>query len=401
MEVAKEEKPKKWSFTPSTFVLVLALATVVGYAGGMRNDQIIGAVAPVLGFKVETGTLDLTAVQSTFRQLKGNFDGKLNEQSLIDGASRGLVMAAGDPYTVYFDREEAEEFNKDLTGNIGGGIGAEIGSRDLKPTIIRTLPDTPADESGLRSGDTIIAVNDEFMAERTLDEVVNKIRGKIGTTVKLTVLRGLDSKEFSITRAEITAPSIETEVVDGIGVLIMRRFDETTASQARIAAQKFKKQGVKGVVLDLRGNGGGLLTVAQDIAGIWLDNKVVVTERSGGKVTEKLRSSDNSILKGVPTVVLINGSSASASEIVAGALQDHKVATLVGEQTFGKGSVQQLINLQNGAVLKVTIAKWYTPNGKNISEKGIGPDEKVELTFEDVNADRDPQLARALEILKK
>ncbi len=399
--MTKEEKPKKWSFTPSTFVLILALATVIGYAGGTKNDQIIGAVAPVLGFKVETGTLDLAAVQSTFRHLKGNFDGKLNEQSLIDGASRGLVMAAGDAYTVYFDRKEAEEFNKDLTGNIGGGIGAEIGSRDLKPTIIRTLPDTPAGESGLRSGDTIIAVNDEFMAGRTLDDVVNKIRGKIGTTVKLTVLRGLDSKEFSMTRAEITAPSIETKVVDGIGILTMRRFDETTTGQARVAAQAFKKQGVKGVVLDLRGNGGGLLTVAQDIAGIWLDNKVVVTERAGGKVTEELKSGNNSILKGIPTAVLINGSSASASEIVAGALQDHNVATLVGEQTFGKGSVQQLINLQNGAVLKVTIAKWYTPSGKNISEKGISPDKDIELTFKDVNENRDPQLAKALEILKK
>ncbi len=397
----EEKKPKKINFTPSTLILVLACAVIIGYLGGMRNEQIVNAVAPVLGIKVQTGTLDFTDVQTTFRQLKANFDGDLNEQALIDGASRGLVMAAGDVYTVYFDKKEAEEFNKDLTGNIGGGIGAEIGSRDLKPTIIRTLKGTPAGESGLQPGDIIIAVNDEFMAGRTLNEVVNSIRGKIGTTVKLTVLRGLDSKNFSITRAEITSPSVEGEVVDGIGVLTMRRFDETTTNMARTTAKEFKEKGVKGVILDLRGNGGGLLSAAQDIAGIWLDNKVVVSERSGGKVTEELKSGNSSILKGVLTIVLINGSSASASEIVAGALQDHGAAKLVGEQTFGKGSVQKLINLSNGTVLKVTIAKWFTPDGKNINEKGISPDTKVELTFEDANADRDPQMASALAILKK
>lgn len=382
-------------------MLVLACAIIVGYAGGTRNDQIVGTIAPFLGFKVVTGTLDLDSVQTTYQQLKAKFDGELNEQELINGASRGLVAAAGDDYTEYFDREEAEEFNKDLTGNIGGGIGAEIGSRDLKPTVIRTLPGTPANKSGLRSGDIIVAVNDIMTAGKTLDDVVNMIRGEIGTTVKLTVLRGLETKEFSITRAQITAPSVDREIRDGIGILTLRRFDETTTEQARKAAKYFRSNNVKGVVLDLRGNGGGLLSAARDIAGIWLRDKVVVSERTGGRVTSELKSGNDPLLEGVPTVVLINGSSASSSEIVAGALQDYGVAKLVGEKTFGKGSVQQLINLPNGAVLKVTIAKWYTPKGKNINENGIKPDIEVDYTAKDANADRDPQLDRALKILKK
>ena len=390
-----------WSFTPSTFVLILSLAVIVGYAGGTRNDQIVGAVAPVLGFQVETGTLDFSEVQSTYRQLKANFDGDIDEEALLSGASRGLVAAAGDDYTVYLDRKEAEEFNKDLNGDIGGGIGAEIGSRDKQPTIIRTLDDTPAAQSGLLPGDTILAVNDEAARNWTVSDAVSKIRGEVGTTVKLTIDRKGEIKEFSITRAKITAPSVESRIDGSVGILTIGRFDETTTDLARKAAQEFKQAGVKGIVLDLRGNGGGLLSAAQEVAGIWLRDKIVVSERTGDKVVNELRSGDATLLEGTPTAVLINGSSASASEIVAGALQDYGVATLVGEKTFGKGSVQKLINLPSGAVLKVTVAKWYTPNGKNITKQGIGADKIVELTAEDVNAGRDPQLDAALAAVRK
>lgn len=393
--MVKTVENKKWSFTPATFVLIIGLAFVVGYTGGTRNDQVVGLVAPVFGFKVETGTLDLSSVQATYRALKANFDGDLDQQALINGASRGLTAAAGDPYTVYMDQKEAEEFNKDLTGNIGGGIGAEIGNRNSRPTVVRTLADSPAQQSGLTAGDVIIGVNDESTQGWSVSDTVNKIRGEVGTTVKLTVLRGSSPEEFTITRQEITSPSVDTEVTDSIGIITMRRFDDTTADMARKAAREFKDQGVKGVILDLRGNGGGLLTAAQDVAGIWLDNKVVVTEKTNGKTTDELRSGGSPILGGVPTVVLVNSGSASASEIVAGALKDHDAATLIGEKTFGKGSVQKLINLQDGSVLKVTVAKWYTPKGKNINKEGIAPNKTVDLTADDVNADRDPQLDAA------
>ncbi|MFZ2544769.1 MAG: S41 family peptidase [Candidatus Saccharimonadales bacterium] len=392
---------KKWSFAPGTFVLIIALAVAVGYAGGTRNDQIVGTVAPILGFKVETGTLDLSNVQVTYQQLKANFDGNLDTNALISGASRGLVAAADDTYTVYMDKKEAEEFNKDLNGEIGGGIGAEIGNRNSKPTVIRVLSDTPAQKSGLQAGDIIVAVNDESGEKWSVNDTVNKIRGEVGTTVKITVIRGGQPKEFTITREKITSPSVESRVDGAVGIIKLSRFDETTTDLAKEAAQDLKDKGVKGVILDLRGNGGGLLTSAQDVAGIWLNNKTVVSERTGGKVTEELKSGVDPILVGMPTMVLVDGSSASASEIVAGALQDHKAATLLGEKTFGKGSVQKLIDLPNGSMIKVTVARWYTPNGKNINKEGITPDKKVDLTAEDANAGRDPQLDVALTALRK
>lgn len=392
---------KKWSFAPGTFVLIIALAVTIGYAGGTRNDQIVGAVAPVLGFKIETGTIDLASVQTTFRQLKANFDGNLDTSAMISGASKGLTAAAGDDYTVYLDKKEAEEFNKDLNGEIGGGIGAEIGNRNAKPTVIRVLTDTPAQKAGLMAADIIVAVNDESADKWSVSDTVSKIRGEVGTTVKVTVLRDGQPKEFTITRKKITSPSVESKIDGSIGIMTLSRFDETTTDLAKQAAQSFKEKGVKSVILDLRGNGGGLLTSAQDVAGIWLDNKVVVSERTGGKVTDELRSGGSPILAGINTIVLVNSSSASASEIVAGALKDHKAATLLGEKTFGKGSVQKLIDMPNGSILKVTVAKWYTPNGRNINKEGIEPDMKVELTADDANAGRDPQLDAAKAQLNK
>ena len=381
-------------------MLIVGVVAVVGYAAGTRNDQIVGVVAPALGFTVETGTLDFNSVQSTYRQLKANYDGDLDSQTLITGASKGLTAAAGDEYTVYMDRKEAEEFNKDLTGNIGGGIGAEIGNRNSRPTVVRTLADTPAQKAGLQPGDVVLAVNDESTEGWSVSDTVSKIRGEIGTTVKIVVLRGSEPKEFTITRASITSPSVESQVVDGIGIMTLRRFDSTTTDLARKAAMDFKDADIKGVILDLRGNGGGLLTSAQDVAGLWLRDKIVVSERAKGKTTQELKSGNNPVLEGIPTVVLTNSGSASASEIVAGALQDYKAATLVGEKTFGKGSVQKLIELGNGSVLKVTVARWYTPNGKNINKEGISPNQKVELKAEDVNAGRDPQLDAAMATFK-
>lgn len=395
--MVKSKLDKKWSFSPGTFVLLLALVFTVGYGAGTHNDEIVGMVAPAFGFKVETGSLDLSTVQETFRALKANYDGNLSEKDLVAGASRGLVKAAGDDYTVYMDLKEADAFNKDLNGDIGGGIGAEIGNRNNQVTVIRTLQDTPAQKAGMLPGDVILTVNDQSTTGWSVNDTVNKIRGDIGTTVKVAVQRGAATKTFTITREKITAPSVESKIQNGIGILTLTRFDEQTGDLARQAAENFKSNNVKGVILDLRGNGGGLLTAAQDVAGLWLRDQVVVSERTGGKITDELRSGNNPVLDGVPTVVLVNGSSASASEIVSGALQDYKAATLIGEKTFGKGSVQKLVDLMNGSVLKVTVAKWYTPNGKNINKQGITPDKVVVLKADDASAGKDPQLDAALQ----
>lgn len=378
------------------YFLTIMLTIVVGFVAGTRSNELLAVVAPALGFKVETGTLELGAVQKTYQQLKANYDGTLDTQKLIDGASRGLVAAAGDQYTLFMDAKEAEEFDKELSGNIGGGIGAEIGVRANHPTIIRVLADNPAEKAGLKAGDVIVAVNDQSALSWTADKTASSIRGEAGTTLKLAIMRASETQQYTITRQTVTNPSVQSSVENGLGRLTISRFDDETAGLARAAAEKFKQQQVSGVILDLRGNGGGYLSAAQEVAGLWVRDKVVVSERTNGKVVDELKSGSDSLFAGIPTVVLINGASASASEIVAGALQDYHAATLIGEKTFGKGTVQKVLDLGAGTKLKVTVARWYTPSGKNITKEGIVPSQKVELTADDVNSGKDPQLEAAV-----
>jgi len=393
--MSEHRQRQKQRVPTAVFIIAFIFVAIASYAGGVYHTQILAAVGPLFGFKAYSGTLDLSSVQTTYQQLKANFDGELDEKTLIDGANSGLVDAAGDKYTQFFNAKDSEAFNDELSGVVGGGVGLELSLRNDRITVVRALEGNPGSKAGILAGDIISAVNGDSTEGWSVDDAVTKIRGEAGTTVKLSVLRGEQKEDFTVTRAEISNPSVYSSVQDGIGILTISRFDSETGRLARDAAESMKSQSVKGVVLDLRSNGGGYLTAAQDVAGIWLDKKVVVTEKANGKVTDELFSSANPVFKDMPTVVLVNGGTASASEIVAGALLDYKVATLVGETTFGKGSVQQLIQLPRGAQLKVTIARWYTPQGKNISETGIEPTQAVERTSDDVNAGRDPQLDAA------
>jgi len=390
---AGQKRPQ--GISSSVFVLTIAIIAVVGFIAGTRQHEITAALGPVLGYKVAAGEIDTSSIEKTYRQLSANFDGKIDTQKLIDGANSGLVDAAGDRYTVYMTSKEAKEFDDALSGEIGGGIGAEIGVRDNKPTILRVLPDNPAQKSGLMAGDVIRSVNDQSASKWDSSKTATEIKGDVGTSVKIDVIRDGKEKNFTITRKSVDNPSVRSEVKDDIGILTVSRFDEETGDLARKAAQSFKDKNVKKVILDLRNNGGGYVTAAQDVAGLWLDKKTVVTERTDGKQVDDLKSGGNPLLKGLPTVVLVNGNTASASEIVSGALKDYGVATLIGEKTFGKGTVQKVIDLDDGARLKVTVARWYTPKGRNITKEGIEPDAVVKLSSKDVNAGRDPQLDAA------
>ncbi len=382
-----------------TFIISLLVMAVVAFVLGTRTHNWLASDGSVNG----ESSIDLSSVQRTYGELAKRYDGRLDVSKLISGANRGLVKAAGDQYTVYFDKKEAKAFSSDLSGTITG-IGAELTLRDNKLTVVSVLDDSPAEQTGLKPQDTIIKVNNQSTSDWSLDKSVDKIRGSVGTTVKLAVLRGKTSvKEFSITRAEVTDPSVKPKITkDGIGIMRISRFGENdTAHLARQAAQNFKDHNVKGIVVDLRGNGGGYLLAAKDVASLWLKDKTIVTERTKGKVTDRLTSGDDALLNGIPTVVLVDGGSASASEILAGALKDNGAAKLVGEQTFGKGSVQEIVQLGNGAKLKVTVAKWYTPNGKNISKEGITPDIVIKLTTQNTKNGQDPQQDKALSILGK
>jgi len=389
------DKSKATGISRNVYFLTIAVTVVIGFVAGTRSGELLGAIAPIFGFKIETGTLDLSSVQRTYQQLASNYDGKLNKQALIDGASKGLVEAAGDRYTVFMDAKEAGEFDDDLSGTIGGGIGAEIGIRRDKPTIVRILAGNPAEKAGLMAGDVIVAVNDQPTSGWTADKTATAVRGDVDTTVKIKVERGTQQKEYTVTRATVDNPSVESKVVGGLGTLTITRFDDQTGTLAKTAAEDFKRQNVKAVVLDLRDNGGGYITAAQDVAGLWLKDKLVVSERTNGKTTDQLTSGDDPVLAGIPTVVLVNGNTASASEIVSGALKDYGVATLIGEKTFGKGTVQKVLDLGAGTKLKVTVARWYTPKGKNIDKAGITPNQMVKLSADDVNNSRDPQMDAA------
>jgi carboxyl-terminal processing protease len=385
----------------SMITIGLIVVLGLGYIAGTFNNQIISTISPLFGIKSYTGTLNLSSLETTYRTLKANYDGAINDQALIEAANKGMVSALGDPYTLYFNAKEAADFNNDLTGTIGGGIGVELSLRNERITVVRVLADNPAEKAGMAVGDVVTKVNDSpVTAAMALNDVVAKVRGDVGTTVKITVARGTDTKDFTITRANVTNPSVYAKVTNGIGVMTISRFDDQTGQLARAAARSFKSQNVTSVILDLRGNGGGYLTAAQDVASLWLNNKTVVTERTNGTITDDLKSGTDPILAGLPAAILVNASSASASEITAGALQDNGVAKLVGVTTFGKGSVQKLIDLPGGAQLKVTIAKWYTPKGKNISKEGITPDKVVTISADDINAGRDPQLDAAKVLLQ-
>lgn len=399
-EAGKAERQKR-GIDPILFFLSLTAVLAIGFAVGVYRVQIFASMASVFHLPASSKVLDTELLQQAYRQLDANFDGQLDEQALINGATKGMVEAAGDKYTAFFNTEEASKFNSDLEGSIGGGIGAQVGIRDEVVTLVKIIPSTPAEREGLRAGDKVRLINGESTKGMTTEWAVERIRGEVGTTVKLAIERDGQSLDISVTRAEITAPSVSSEVKDGIGILTISRFDQSTGDQANAAARSFKEAGVKGVILDLRGNPGGYLTASRTVAGIWLDQKIIVTEKTGGEVVEELRSGKSPLLEGVPTVVLVDGNSASASEIVAGALKDHKAATLVGETTYGKGTVQRLITLNDGSMLKVTVARWFTPNGVNLSEGGIKPDKEVKLSTEDIQNDNDRQMAAAKEILAR
>lgn len=346
--------------------------------------------------------MDYSSVESLYDQLRKNFAGELSEKELQEGLKKGLVDAAGDPFTEYLNAEAAQELQQSLEGEFSG-IGAEIGIRDDQLMIIAPLDGTPADKAGLRPQDAIIAIDGEDTSDIGIQQAVTRIRGEEGTDVTLTIVRGNESpKEITITRGQIEVPSVEHKMLEkNIGYIELVQFGSDTDQDFRRAASDLKQQGADKIILDVRGNPGGFLDVAVAITSEFLESgQVVVEERRNEKVIDTKRASSGGNLVGLPVVVLINEGSASASEIIAGALRDHEVARLVGKETFGKGSVQELVDLANNGVLRVTIAKWYTPEGLNINEEGIEPDVKVELSEEDFKADKDPQLQKAIQLLR-
>lgn len=338
----------------------------------------------------------------------------VTDQEMVYGAISGMLAATGDPYSVFMPPKEADDFSQEISGEFGG-IGAEIGIRNEQLVVIAPLKNTPAERAGLKSGDAIVKINNETTTGLSTDNAVKKIRGPKGTKVVLSVFREgwSDVREIEIVRDTIQIPTLEWKMLNEAGkedsngkILYIQLYNFYEKSpllfyQALVQAVDKNPQGV---ILDLRNNPGGYLDAAVNIAGWFIDRGDVV-------VTEKFRSEEDGhttfkaqglpIFKDTPTVVLINEGSASASEILAGALKDNNGIKLVGKKSFGKGSVQELVPLKADALIKITVAHWLTPNGTVIDKNGITPDVEVNLTEEDAKNEKDPQLEKAVETLIK
>ncbi|MDP2918097.1 MAG: S41 family peptidase [bacterium] len=399
---------KKYLFIYISLILILASFALGVFLGHSQTIK-----APDKGWQVfdwmikgnseKPKEVDFDLFWQVWNVVEEKFtNGSLDRQKMIYGAISGMVKSLGDPYTAFMTPSEAAEFDQEMEGKFEG-IGAEIGIRNDRLTIVAPLDGSPAKQAGLKARDIILKIDDQETFEMNLLEAISLIRGAKGTEVILKIMReGIqDAFEVKITRAEIIVASVKWSIRDDkIAVVEVSRFGEDTEEKFQQAVVEILLAAPDGLILDLRNNPGGYLETAVDLASEFIPKKEVVAmeEFSGGK-RDKFFSRGPSRLAGIPTMVLVNEGSASASEILAGSLQDYNLAKLVGKKTFGKGSVQELEQFSDGSEARITIAKWLTPLGRYIHEKGIDPDFEVDLTSEDTNAGRDPQLDKAVEML--
>ncbi|MBR2767124.1 S41 family peptidase [Candidatus Saccharibacteria bacterium] len=393
-EENKEWKERKVSL--GNAIIIGAVLALIGVVIGANWKSWFGGYGPYLGIGAYQSDVDWSALDEVYDKLASSYDGDISKDAVIDGAKKGLTDALGDKYTVYMNAKEAADFTDDLHGNVGAGIGVEMGLRDGYVRVLRTLPDNPARRAGILAGDILYKVNGEEVYSLESEEIAKRVRGEPGTEVEVTIVRDGEEKTFKLTREEINNVSAYVDYDGKTAIITVTRFDNDTGTMVQNFAAKFKDKGIEKVILDLRGNGGGYVAAAKDLLALWIDGDVILKQKSKhyGDMEEKT-SSGKAALKDMKTIVLVNGTTASASEIVAGALQDYGKATVVGEKTYGKGVVQQLFDLSGGTKLKVTTASWYTPKDRSISGEGIVPDVEVERTFEDINAMKDPQLDKA------
>lgn len=328
-----------------------------------------------------------------------------NDKDRVYGAIAGMVGSLGDPYTSFFTPEEASDFESQIEGNFEG-VGMELSRKDNILTVITALKGTPADKAGIRPNDKILKINETLSVDISVEQAVREIRGKKGTTVKFLIGReGREPFEISVIRDVINVPTIDTKYDRGTGIYTIKLYSFTANSSTlfRNALRDFVATNSNKLILDLRGNPGGYLDSAVDMASWFLPSgKVVVREDYGKSQTERVEKSKgyNIFSNDLKMVILIDGGSASASEILAGALSEYNKATLVGTKTFGKGSVQEFIKLDDDAAIKVTVARWLTPNGLSISAGGLKPQIEVKITEEDIKNGKDPQMEKAIELLR-
>lgn len=401
------------AFTRKAVITIILISLALGFAGGLlftRSDNFDGIQTLIKLDEGKPKEVDFSLFWEVWAALQSKYVDKndLDMKALVNGAIKGMVEAAGDPYTVFFEPATSKKFQEEISGAFSG-VGMEIGKRNDILTVIAPIKDSPAFRAGVQAGDKVLRIDSKPTTDLSVEEAVNLIRGKKGTKVVLTIGKnGGETKDIEIIRDTIKIPAVEWEIVgDNIAYMQIFAFNQNVDSEFKKAAEEILKSNADKLIIDLRNNPGGLLDSAINLAGWFLDkNQIVVIEDFGNNIKNNFTSSGNGSLKPFQTVILINGGSASASEILAGALHDLREIKLIGEKTFGKGSVQELERFEDGSSLKVTVAKWLTPKGVSISEKGIEPDIEVKLpeqpdeSLEFGTPGKDPQLDKAIEILK-
>lgn len=377
-----------------------------------RRKIILGAVALVMatvvlttsafGYVLHVYAGDAASTLRLFRAMqiiKSRYVENTSADTLLTGAIKGMVSSLGDPHSIYMDPKMFKDFMVETEGSFGG-VGIVLGAKEKVLTVVSPIEGTPGEKAGIKSGDSIIKINGQDTKTMALDEAVSKIRGPEGTQVTLTILRGQDIRDYTLTRSNIQIKTVSGKMLpENIGYMRISMFNEQTNNEFVKKYQELEKEGMKAIILDLRDNPGGLLDECVKVANKFVPKGPVVSvvTRDGRRDT----STSNLEAVKYPCVVLVNGGSASASEIVAGAIQDTGAGTLIGTKTFGKGSVQTIMRLDGGAAIKLTIAKYYTPGGRSINGVGIEPDVKVDLPEKmDGTEMKDTQLDKALEIVK-
>lgn len=394
-----------------TFVVFIGVFFILGLVvGGVMNqpqssDDVIKYTANELeNIFSNNDEVDVDLFTELWEYIHNDYLDKnsINDKDLFYGALTGMVDALGDPHSVFFNPKVTEEFSQELDGTFYG-IGAEIGRRDGYIVVVAPLADTPASRAGLQPGDKILAIDDKDIIDMSVDEAVSLIRGDKGTEVVLMIVSEGDrsTKEVRIVRDKINVPSVQYNLEDNIAIIELSNFNDNTDSEFTKIAQQILNVDPAGVILDLRNNPGGFLDTAVEVASHWVEpGEVVVRESFSDKRNDNdYRARKTISLAKFKTIILVNEGSASASEIVAGALQDYNLAQIVGMTTFGKGSVQQLIPLKDDSSVKLTVARWLTPKGRTIEEQGIFPDYEVDYTLEDYDNNKDPQLDKAKELI--
>ena len=403
------EKSKKYNIYRTIMIIALTAFITFMVTGLVGYNYVTKGEGAKLLIRDVSSEQDLIAQLEKYKSIVDEYYlGEVNEEDLKEGAIKGYIEGLGDPYTEYISKEDMEGYMQDTLGNyVGIGIYMILDKEDGKIKVVAPMQGSPAEAAGIKAGDIIETINGESYTLEEMEEASEKIKGEEGTTVKLGIIRGTEELEIEVKRENIKVNPVNGEVIENnIGYIQFSSFDKTTAEDFKAKYEELKSKGINSLIIDLRNNGGGLVEQATKIADYFTEKDVPLLYEVDKNGNEEEVKSEDGVLIDIPTIILTNENTASASEILAGALKDLDKATIVGTKTYGKGVIQEIFTLRDGSGIKLTTEEYQTPNHNKINKVGIEPDEKVELpetvtNILNVPEDQDTQLQKAIEILKQ